>query len=177
MKSLLQLPRQTQYLIAGGAILATWLITRKKKSSVKLRTFAGPAEGYSALESESGCDPTPKVGVMAFRSFILQNFGGYDAGIVRECGPGLSGHQLGKSWDWGTNRGKIDVNGALNFLFDNNNEALRRAGITYLIWQRRIWNTRAKTWQNYTGTNPHTDHVHFSFGTEGAMGRTSFYRG
>lgn len=33
--------------------------------------------------------------------------------------------------------------------------------VAYVIWNRRIW-THAKGWQPYSGSNPHTGHVHVS---------------
>lgn len=33
--------------------------------------------------------------------------------------------------------------------------------VAYVIWNRRIW-THAKGWQPYSGSNPHTGHVHIS---------------
>lgn len=39
-----------------------------------------------------------------------------------------------------------------------------RLGITYVIWNRRIYDVRnGKGWQAYSGPSPHTDHVHVSF--------------
>lgn len=159
-----------QYLTAG-ALVGFFLLSRKSRPS-----WNSPIEGYSPLESEEGCDPTEKPGVKAFRSYVLSHFGGTDMGILRDCNSGgVSGHKIGKSWDWGVAGG--NVIGLLNFLFANDNEVIRRAGITYFIWNRHIWNTRNRTWQNYTGSNPHTDHIHFSLGQAGANGQTSFYRG
>lgn len=45
------------------------------------------------------------------------------------------------------------------FLIDN----AAALGIDYIIWNRRSWNSRRKTWATYTGSNPHTDHVHATF--------------
>lgn len=43
----------------------------------------------------------------------------------------------------------------------NNASAL---GITYVIWNRAIWDARNhRGWERYSGTSPHTDHVHISF--------------
>ena len=36
-------------------------------------------------------------------------------------------------------------------------------GVDYIIWNRRSWNSKRKTWVTYTGSNPHTDHVHVTF--------------
>lgn len=45
-----------------------------------------------------------------------------------------------------------------------------RLGITYIIWNRQIWQNGK--WSRYSGPSPHTDHVHISFsaspGTGGA---------
>lgn len=161
-----------QYYTAIAGLGLAYLILRKGSP----KSFSGTAEGYAPLESEAGCNPVAQSGVKQFRDFVLANYGGYDAGIIRDCGQGGdSGHKLGKSWDWGTDRNSSDPDALLDFLFANDNEALRRAGITYLIWQRRIWNTRARAWQNYTGADDHTTHIHFSFGTPGALGQTSFF--
>jgi hypothetical protein len=36
--------------------------------------------------------------------------------------------------------------------------------VTYVIWNHKIYNRgmAAKGWRNYTGTNPHTKHMHVS---------------
>lgn len=127
------------------------------------------------MEPETTCDPSAKPGVAFFKDYVLANFGGTNLGIIRECGGSTSGHTAGTAWDWGTLQGNARVDEMLAWLFANDNEIIRRAGIMYVIWNRRIWNTRSQTWQNYTGQSPHTDHVHISFGTAGAWGRTSFY--
>lgn len=39
-----------------------------------------------------------------------------------------------------------------------------RLGVTYVIWARRIWDSRNdRGWEPYRGSSPHTDHVHISF--------------
>ncbi len=46
----------------------------------------------------------------------------------------------------------------------------RRFGIMYIIWNHQIWGTYApqRGWAPYTGSVPHTDHIHFSFSWDGA---------
>ncbi|MEZ4369586.1 MAG: hypothetical protein R3B07_02135 [Polyangiaceae bacterium] len=47
----------------------------------------------------------------------------------------------------------------------------RRFGVMYMIWNKRIWGSyrspngscASSGWSNYSGSNPHTDHVHLSF--------------
>lgn len=41
--------------------------------------------------------------------------------------------------------------------------ALKDPNVKYVIWNRRIYNTARPGWRKYTGSNPHTQHVHISF--------------
>lgn len=166
---------------ALGGLLAvgTW---RKIKQSTTLppgTPYNPPStvDDYAPMEMpENICDPTEKPGVVMFRRWVMQHFGGTDMGIIRACGGKNSGHTAGRAWDWGILQNSPQVDRLLEALFANQDELIRRTGIMYLIYNRRIWNTRSKVWQNYTGENPHTDHIHFSFSEAGAMGRTSFYQ-
>jgi hypothetical protein len=56
---------------------------------------------------------------------------------------------------------------------------VRRLGVMYIIYNRRIWASyRAEEgWRPYAGTNPHTDHMHFSFSWAGARKQTSYWDG
>lgn len=173
-RSLVNRVEPWQWAVGLGAV--GWLALRK--SPLGGMSFSEPAEGFiSPLEPEKGCDPVAKPGVVAFRSYVLSHFGGTDLGIIRACSGAGDGHMLGKAWDWGVLGGNAQIPQMLDWLFANNAEVIRRAGIMYVIYNERIWNSRDQRWSNYTGTNPHTDHVHISFGTAGAMGRTSFYSG
>lgn len=57
-------------------------------------------------------------------------------------------------------------------------------GLAYVIWQDRIWSASRPGWRDYSDcaspgtddTRCHRDHVHFSFGADGADGRTSWWR-
>jgi len=74
------------------------------------------------------------------------------------------------------------------WLLANDAEMFRRAGLRYLIWDKKRWSTIDRQWKPYDGfdasgacasgvcRDPHTSHVHFSFGKAGADGQTSFYR-
>lgn len=46
-----------------------------------------------------------------------------------------------------------------------------RLGVKYIIWNRHIWQNGK--WTNYTGTSPHTDHVHISFNATPGTGGTT----
>jgi hypothetical protein len=148
-------------------------------------SFTTPMEDY-ALSALPICDPTAKPGVVAFRSLVMTSLGGGDFGIVRACTVGNpSDHWAGAAWDWkldATNPSDAALAEALfTWLFatdgdGNANAMLRRAGITFLIWNRQSWSTKTgRVWGPYTGPIPHTDHVHISFGWPGALAQTSLY--
>ncbi len=152
--------------------------------------FGSQIDPVPAYEPQSTCSPTPKPGVVAFRSMVLKVFPKTgDDGITRGCNDGgTSEHKEGRAWDW-----KVSVNNpedvaAVNTLFawlfatdqyGHQFAMARRLGIMYIIWNHRIWGAynAAEGWRPYTGTpNPHTDHVHFSFYWIGANQQTSFWR-
>lgn len=121
------------------------------------------------------CDPTAKPGVEQFRAYVLEHFGGGDAGIVRACNIGKpSDHHEGRAWDWAMTS-DADTDSFFLWLLNNDSEMFRRAGLTYVIWNRKIFTSVTPSWQPYTGADPHTSHVHVSFGWPGARGETSFY--
>lgn len=67
-------------------------------------------------------------------------------------------------------------------LLANDCEFARRAGLMYLIYDRKMvrfypYNGASPgTASDYHGPSPHTDHVHVSFSWKGARGETSLYR-
>lgn len=147
----------------------------------------GPVEDYAPNQGQTSCDPTPKLGTKLFRDWVIQHYGGYDAGIPRECSiGGTSEHKEGRAWDWGilAYRGvqavpKETIEGLLADLLANDAELARRSGIQYMIFNRRIWTAarHGEGWRDYKGASPHTDHVHFTFSWAAARAETSFYRG
>jgi hypothetical protein len=138
--------------------------------------------------------------VVAFRRLVLAEYPKTsDFGISRACSiGGRSEHKEGRAWDWGVNAntraGRRTARDLLHWLFDtdqrgNAHAMLRRLGIMYIVWNRRIWGTWTRGWETYcvqrksgckdpdskAFLHPHTDHVHFSFGWPGARKRTSFW--
>lgn len=139
--------------------------------------FERPPEPYAPLEPVATCDPTPKPGVEAFRDFTLSNFGGLSGGITRDCSIGASSkHHEGRAWDWFPPQPPIADRWIEELLAEHDGEdaeLARRAGLRTIIWNHRIW-IAGTGWHPYIKSS-HTDHVHFGFGWDGAMGRTSFY--
>ena len=143
-------------------------------------------DGYASYQGQSTCDPTAKPGVVAFRNAVLAAHPGtWDSGIVRACHiGGASEHKEGRAWDWGVLVGNPAADDVLNKLLatdscGNPHALARRLGLMYVIWNKKIWRAYKASagWQPYTGSNPHTDHVHFSFGWSGALAQTSFFGG
>jgi len=143
--------------------------------------FTTPPEPFTSFD-ESVCDPSPQPGVVRFKDWVMSEWGGRSLGIVRECGltGSTSGHYSGSAWDWGLNASDPQeaaiAEDMLQWLLKNDAEMFRRAGLGYVIWNKKIYSPRISTsWRPYTGRSPHTDHVHFSFGPDGAAGSTSFF--
>jgi len=162
-------------------------------------TSSRPIEPYAEREIQTSCDPIAKPGVLRFREYVMTRFGGGDVGIIRECNLSRpSEHQEGRAWDWGLVPGAhigdgvavwpADVEGFLEWLLcrddlGNEHANARRAGVMYLIHDRRIWRAYDKpgqprgSWYPYQGPDPHTTHIHLSFGRAGANAETSLYDG
>ena len=89
----------------------------------------------------------------------------------------------GRAIDWMLDatkaRDKAVADSALAWLTANNGENARRLGVMYLIWNKKTWRAYApeRGWQPYTGTNPHTDHIHTSLTWDGATKSTSWWTG
>ncbi|MDX6267254.1 MAG: hypothetical protein QOD70_1994, partial [Frankiales bacterium] len=97
-----------------------------------------------------------------------------------------SEHKEGRAWDWGvsaSNPTQVNqVNALLGWLlktdqYGNAFANARRLGIMYVIWNQRIWKAYDPRWTSYSGADPHTGHVHFSFGWNGARKVTSYWDG
>lgn len=150
-----------------------------------------PVEDYAPRDPPQVCKKDARPGVLKFREFVLREMGGGNSGIERGCGPSgaTSHHNEGRAWDWTVDADVAEdrsrVERLLAWLMSPGShgephEMLRRAGIRYIVWDRQIWTTGTKAWEAYgpsgNKTIEHRDHVHFSFATPGADGKTSFFR-
>jgi len=154
------------------------------------RSYSTAIESYGAYQGQKTCSPSAKPGVADFSKRVLTAYKGTRSlGIVRACKVGgQSEHKEGRAWDWGVSAysatGRSQVADLTKWLFatdkyGNRHAVARRLGIQYVIWNKRIWSAYAASsgWRKYTGPNPHTDHVHFSFTWAGANKQTSFWTG
>ncbi len=153
-----------------------------------------PVDPYAAYEPQAVCDPTPKPGVVAFASLLLEAYplSGW-SGISRDCDVrGRSEHKEGRAFDWAVSASNPEqaaaAEDALATLLapdeDGTPHALfRRFGLMYIIWNRQIFSAAAPEagWRPYacdpgaSYDSCHVAHVHFSFSTAGAEQRTSWW--
>ncbi|WP_299034354.1 hypothetical protein [uncultured Pseudokineococcus sp.] len=152
-----------------------------------------PVSTYTAAPEELGryvpqvsCDPVERPGAQAFRALLDRTYGANAGGITRACSSSRTEHSEGRAYDWMRDAGEpaeaAQVEAFLGWLIGPDAEGVpagnaRRLGVMYVIWDRKIWGSYNQTWKAYTGASPHRDHVHVSFTWDGAMGRTSFWRG
>ncbi len=181
--------------IAGGVVVGlgalAWYHSRRR-CPVDLGPFSQPVEPYAPSEPVNECDPVPKPGAQDFRSWVIDTWGGRDGGIERDCGADAptSTHHEGRAWDWfPPDRATADAVIACLLRSDDDGNAhalARRAGLRVIIYYERIWNAGGAVvdgdgWAKYKHADSasdrlaHRDHVHFSFGWDGAMRRTSLF--
>ena len=146
-------------------------------------------EDLAPYEPQTTCSPSPKAGTYAFAEIVTDAFASTDtSGISRACDQGgRSEHKEGRAWDWSALVSDEDdaaaasqVIGWLLATDEHGNEyaMARRLGLMYIIYNQSIWRAYAPElgWVGYTGPDPHTDHVHFSFSRAGGLGDTSFWQ-
>lgn len=142
----------------------------------------------AGYQPQTTCRDTALPGTVRLRNRVLATYEqGYDGGMIRSCSSGgTSEHKDGRAWDW-----MLDVNdkserrAAANYLGwltepgrDGTPAArARRLGIMYVIYNRKIWSSYTGSWKDYTGSNPHTDHIHTSLSWNGARAKVSFWTG
>jgi peptidoglycan hydrolase-like protein with peptidoglycan-binding domain len=143
------------------------------------------AEELSGYFGQVSCNPVLQRGVRRLRALVLDTYDkGHDGGVTRSCvSGGPSEHKEGRAWDWMldvSRRGQRSAAGDfLAWLTRNGGLKARRLGVMYVIYNRKIWSAyrAGEGWRAYTGSSPHTDHIHVSLSWAGARGRTSFWTG
>ena len=141
-------------------------------------------------QGQKVCEPTAKPGVVAFAQLMTSHYkvGTSAYGIVRSCNSGVTEHSEGRAWDWMLNAGNAQQKAVADAVTawlsapdaqGRPGAMARRFGIMYIIWNKRMWRAYdpARGWAPYTGSSPHTDHIHFSFTWDGAYKRTSWWTG
>jgi hypothetical protein len=191
-------------IIRGGgvALLAALILLPSAPAQARVPDtprFGRWIEDYADYVGMRRCRPRPKPGVTAFKRLVSATYPWtYEGYISRKCSiGGDSEHKEGRAWDWGVDAGSARDREAVDDLFGwlfktdkfgNRHALVRRLGIMYIIWNRRMWSSWDTGWETYCvqrrgacrdddgdAVSPHTDHVHFSFGWPGARKRTSFW--
>ena len=147
-------------------------------------------EDMPPYQPQAFCDPVDKPGPKAFGALLTATYHDTSVvGISRPCAADTSEHYEGRALDWGAsinNPQQVkEVQAVFAWLFatdaaGNADAMLRRLGIMYIIWNKKIWGSWSQSWQPYACsgvTACHQDHVHFSFDWAGAMKKTSFWTG
>lgn len=119
------------------------------------------------------CSGKAQPGAIALRNVVRRLYPGIgDLGIYN-CRPtrgggSLSTHGEGRGWD-----AKCDAN-TQKALGDRlatdliEHCAMEELGIQRVIWNRRQWDSRTRTWRAYSGVSPHRDHLHIELCWESA---------
>ena len=174
----------------GTNVPDTTPVTKPVRAGFQGRARGPAIEGYARYQGQTSCDPAAKKGTLALRDLLLTRYPSTTSlGISRPCAiGGRSEHKEGRAFDWGTDlRDSRDRAAAADFLarllatdaHGNRHALARRMGLMYVIWDHKIWSAyRADAgWRAYSGSSPHTDHVHLSLSWAGALGQTSFWSG
>jgi hypothetical protein len=159
-------------------------------------SFGASCDAFAAYDSQDTCDPTAKPGTVDFKNLILGSYSSTgDYGITRACNiGGTSEHKEGRAWDWKVNYYNAAQRDIAETVIDwllatdqhgNACALARRTGIMYLIWNNKVWGAyrspngscASAGWKTYTGSNPHTDHVHISWSWPGAKKQTTWWTG
>ncbi|MEU3894771.1 VCBS repeat-containing protein, partial [Streptomyces sp. NPDC029519] len=173
----------------GLVLAAATILVAPPASAAPSTPDFGPAiDAYADYVPEDGCDPTAKPGVLGLRDLLNEAYGSHTSYVTRACDSGsTSEHEEGRALDYMLNyydSGERAVaEDVLTWLLKtdkhgNKHANARRLGIMYLIWNDRIWSSSraAEGWREYDGSNPHTDHIHFSLSWAGARQETSWWQ-
>lgn len=146
---------------------------------------AGASDPAGKYVPQTSCDPVEKPGITAFRNAVIKMYPKTkNWGSSRECAhDGISEHLEGRAWDWNadarTKDGFAAASNLLHWLTKDKGANARRMGIMYIGYNHRIWAIYRvnEGWRQLNNSNPHVDHVHFSFTWRGARKQTSFWNG
>ncbi|MFN2320856.1 MAG: peptidoglycan-binding protein [Dermatophilaceae bacterium] len=182
-------PLMAAPLLATGtghaAPIASFSVPPPPTPKVSLPADVDVAPSY---QGQTTCDPNAKPGPIAFAQVLNEHYGKRYYGISRACGSGVTEHSEGRALDWMIDarypEQKAIADAVVQWLSasdDKGNPGVmaRRLGIMYIIWNHKVWRAYApeRGWADYTGSSPHTDHIHFSFTWDGAYMRTSWWTG
>jgi len=175
-------------LLAGGVSPAT--ADPLPPGPVSPAPAPDPIDAYAPYNPQSTCDPTVKPGTQYVLDMVISYYGvGRRSSTSRACSvEGTSEHKEGRALDWGLSIAnpaeKAAGDAFVGWLTAVGPDGkvgynARRLGVMYVIWNGQIWSNSSASaqWRAYTGSNPHTDHVHVSLSWHGAYQRSSWWTG
>lgn len=142
-------------------------------------------DAYADYDGADTCSPDEKPGARNLLDLLTAAYEGTTGYIGRACTvPITSEHQEGRAVDWMVSA-ETERDLAEDFIdwvlatdaFGKDHALARRLGIMYMIWDHEVWKAYDPDdgWQPYTGSNPHTDHIHISLSWDGADEETTWY--
>jgi len=149
--------------------------------------FTDQIDGYADYDGADTCSPWDKPGTVALKALVLAAYPGTTGSIGRSCDSGGSSeHHEGRALDWMVSA-DTQAELAEDLLawllaedsYGHGHAMARRLGVMYIIWNREVWRAYdpGQGWQPYSGSNPHTDHVHISMSWDGAWQDTTWSTG
>ena len=171
----------------SGPGVATWQYEASALAAPETPDFAAAIDDYASNDPQTRCLSEAQPGTVALRSIFNGAYGEHTGYILRDCGVGgTSEHKEGRALDYMLNVNDTDdravANSIINWMLatdrhGNKHANARRLGIMYMIWNRQIWSAarHSEGWRPYSGTSPHTDHIHFSQSWKGADKRTTWW--
>lgn len=184
-----QIPVQTRRLTVGMLALAFAFsvgVAQPAQAAIPRppsKALPAALDARMGYQPQVSCDPRSKPGVTAFAALMTARYKTGSVGTYRPCQSGTSEHYDSRALDWMLSvynpRQKAVASSVTAWLSANNGAMARRFGISYMIFNKRIWGAYApeRGWAAYSGSDPHTSHIHISFAWDGAMKRTSWWTG
>lgn len=160
---------------------------------------ARPMDPVREYVGQRKCIRHPQKGTVALARLIRQRYGPITTGLNRGCLKDQSEHYDGRAIDWMVNsRNRAQARKGDDFVKwltmsrgPHIAAMARRLGIMYLIWRDRVWKIYQAElgWQPYrecltpafrspaNDNDCHRNHVHISLTWDGALKRSSWWRG
>ncbi len=143
----------------------------------------------SSSDPQDQCLSTVQPGARALADLLTTTYPSQDRwSVLRACDVGgRSEHKEGRAVDWMVDAydpaEKAIGDRVTRWLVEddpwgNDYGGVRHMGIMYMIWNTQGWYQfwADQGWRDYTGSSPHTDHVHFSLTWPGARCETTWWQ-
>lgn len=147
------------------------------------------ADPLAAYDGQDQCFTTVQPGTQALGDLITNTYASNQSWYsLRGCySGGTSEHKEGRALDWFVDAYDADERAIGDRFtrwltepdpFGNAYGGVRRMGVMYIVWNQQTWGSwnADQGWRSYTGSSPHTDHVHISLSWPGADCETTWWQ-